>query len=40
MDFAAGVFIGILIAFFQRTGAIQNFTAFIEQRAMTGCASN
>ena len=28
-------FIGILIAFFQRTGAIQNFTAFIEQRAMT-----
>ena len=28
-------FIGILIAFFQRTGAIQNFTAFIEQRAMS-----
>ena len=28
-------FIGILIAFFQRTGAIQNFTAFIERRAMS-----
>ena len=28
-------FIGILIALFQRTGAIQNFTAFIERRAMS-----
>ncbi len=28
-------FIGILIAFFQRTGAIANFSAFIAQRRMT-----
>jgi Na+/H+ antiporter NhaC len=28
-------FIGILIAFFQRTGAILNFSQFIEQRKMT-----
>lgn len=29
------LFIGILIAFFQRTGAILNFSAFIAQRKMT-----
>lgn len=28
-------FIGMLIAFFQRTGAIRNFTGFIERREMT-----
>ena len=28
-------FIGMLIAFFQRTGAIMNFTRFIESRRMT-----
>ena len=28
-------FIGILLAFFQRTGAISNFSSFIERRQMT-----
>ncbi|WP_417422329.1 Na+/H+ antiporter NhaC family protein [Halomonas sp.] len=29
------LFIGTVIAFFQRTGAIQNFTAWVERRALT-----
>jgi Na+/H+ antiporter NhaC len=29
------LFIGCVIAFFQRTGAIANFTAFVERRALT-----
>jgi Na+/H+ antiporter NhaC len=29
------LFIGVVIAFFQRTGAIRNFTAFVEKRALT-----
>jgi Na+/H+ antiporter NhaC len=29
------LFIGVSIAFFQRTGAIRNFSAFVERRAMT-----
>ncbi len=33
--FLLELFIGILIAFFQRTGAILNFTQFIENRKMT-----
>ena len=33
--FLLELFIGILIAFFQRTGAILNFSSFIERRRMT-----
>lgn len=29
------LFIGVVIAFFQRTGAIRNFTAFVEARALS-----
>lgn len=33
--FLLELFIGILIAFFQRTGAIQNFTKIIDRRNLT-----
>ena len=33
--FLLELFIGITIAFFQRTGAIRNFSAFVERRQMT-----